>query len=181
MRNTIINRRFRYAYWNVTSIFIALNVAVFCLTYFLFPRLTYTLAMVPAYVLYEHTYWQFLTYMFTHGSVSHLAFNMLSLYIFGSAVERRVGSREFILYYLLTGVLSGIASYVMYYIANTNVVLLGDAPVRPGLRPTVHRGQDEDESAEGMETLKGERKASSAPVPEYAEEAITCVYHYLSM
>lgn len=127
MRNTIINRRFSYAYWNVTAIFIAINILVFCLTYFLFPRLTYTLAMVPSSVLYGHAYWQFLTYMFTHGSVSHLAFNMLSLYIFGTAVERRVGSREFILYYLLTGVMSAIASYVMYYIANTNVVLLGSS------------------------------------------------------
>lgn len=127
MRNTIINKRFRYTYTNMTAILIGINFAVFCLTYFLFPRLTYTLAMVPSYVLYRHYYWQFVTYMFTHGSISHLVFNMLSLYIFGSAVERRVGSREFLLYYLLTGTLSGIASYAMYYLANTNVVLLGSS------------------------------------------------------
>ena len=50
---------------------------------------------------------------------------MLSLYIFGTAVERRIGSREFTLYYLLCGTLCGVASYAMYYLANTNVVLLG--------------------------------------------------------
>ncbi len=125
MRNTILNRKFPYSYWNVTSIFIAINFIMFCLTGFLFPSLKYIFSLVPSYILYRHYYWQFLTYMFTHATVSHFIFNMLSLYIFGTAVERRVGSREFLLYYLLTGVLSGVASYVMFYMANTNTVLLG--------------------------------------------------------
>lgn len=125
MKNTIINRKFVYTYNNVTAILVALNIAVFCITYFLFPRLTYTLALVPSSVYYGHSYWQFVTYMFTHGSISHLLFNMLSLYIFGTAVERRVGSKEFLLYYMLTGTLCGLASYGVYYLANTNVVLLG--------------------------------------------------------
>ena len=107
MKNTIINRKFVYTYNNVTAILVAVNIAVFCLTYFLFPRLTYTLALVPSSVYYGHSYWQFVTYMFTHGSISHLLFNMLSLYIFGTAVERRVGSKEFLLYYMLTGTLCG--------------------------------------------------------------------------
>ena len=125
MRNTILNRKFPYSYWNVTSIFIAINFIMFCLTGFLFPSLKYIFSLVPSYILYRHYYWQFLTYMFTHATVSHFIFNMLSLYIFGTAVERRVGSREFLLYYLLTGVLSGVASYAMFYMANTNTVLLG--------------------------------------------------------
>ena len=125
MRNTILNRKFHYSYWNVTSIFIAINFIMFCLTGFLFPSLKYIFSLVPSYILYRHYYWQFLTYMFTHATVSHFIFNMLSLYIFGTAVERRIGSREFLLYYLLTGVLSGVASYAMFYMANTNTVLLG--------------------------------------------------------
>lgn len=125
MRNTILNRKFPYSYWNVTSIFIAINFIMFCLTGFLFPSLKYIFSLVPSYILYRHYYWQFLTYMFTHATVSHFIFNMLSLYIFGTAVERRVGSREFLLYYLLTGVLSGVASYAMFYVANTSTVLLG--------------------------------------------------------
>lgn len=125
MRNTILNRKFPYSYWNVTSIFIAINFIMFCLTGFLFPSLKYIFSLVPSYILYRHYYWQFLTYLFTHATVSHFIFNMLSLYIFGTAVERRIGSREFLLYYLLTGVLSGVASYAMFYMANTNTVLLG--------------------------------------------------------
>lgn len=125
MRNTIINRRFKYTNDNLTVVLIGINIVVFGLTYFLFPRLVYTLAMIPSEILYHHTYWQFVTYMFTHGSVSHLLFNMFALYIFGSACERMVGSREFLLFYLLTGVLSGVASYFAFYFANNNAVLLG--------------------------------------------------------
>ena len=58
---------------------------------------------------------------------------MLSLYIFGRAVEHRVGSREFLLYYLLVGTLSGIASYFMYYLTGTNVILVGASGAIYGL------------------------------------------------
>jgi membrane associated rhomboid family serine protease len=65
--------------------------------------------------------------MFTHSyaSLNHILFNMLGLFMFGTMVERRVGSKEFLLFYLLTGTLSGIFSYVSYYLTNTNVYLIG--------------------------------------------------------
>ena len=127
MRNTILNKKFMYSYWNVTGILIVINFVVFCLTGFLMPRLTYYLALIPSRILYRHWYWQFFTYMFVHGSVSHFLFNMLSLYIFGTQVERRIGSKEFLLYYLLIGTLCGLASYGYYYLTNTNTVLLGSS------------------------------------------------------
>jgi membrane associated rhomboid family serine protease len=42
-----------------------------------------------------------LTYSFLHGSVAHLFFNMLALYMFGGDVERLLGSRRFLVYYLV--------------------------------------------------------------------------------
>src|SRR5258708_10764244 len=47
--------------------------------------------------------WTVLTYMFLHGGVLHLAFNMLALYVFGPPVEERMGGRDFLVYYLLCG------------------------------------------------------------------------------
>lgn len=47
--------------------------------------------------------WTFLTYMFVHGGLLHLAGNMLLLFVFGPPVERRLGSRAFVLYYLYCG------------------------------------------------------------------------------
>lgn len=43
--------------------------------------------------------WQLVTYAFLHGSLAHIFFNMLGLYMFGSEVERLFGSRFYLLYY----------------------------------------------------------------------------------
>ncbi len=47
---------------------------------------------------------QIATHMFMHGDVMHLAFNMLSLYIFGPMVEMVWGHKKFLFYYLFCGV-----------------------------------------------------------------------------
>jgi membrane associated rhomboid family serine protease len=43
--------------------------------------------------------WQILTYSFLHGSLFHIFFNMLALYMFGSEIERVFGRRRYLLYY----------------------------------------------------------------------------------
>jgi len=55
--------------------------------------------------------WTFVTYMFLHAGVVHLAFNMLMLFVFGSSVEERMGGRVFLLFYLLCGVGGALASF----------------------------------------------------------------------
>jgi membrane associated rhomboid family serine protease len=74
--------------------------------------------------VYQGWFWQFFTYMFAHGGISHLLFNMLALFIFGTQVERQMGSKEFILYYLLTGLLAGFFSFGVYWITGSFQVLL---------------------------------------------------------
>ncbi|MDD7438058.1 MAG: rhomboid family intramembrane serine protease [Bacteroidales bacterium] len=48
--------------------------------------------------------WQLVTYMFLHGNVSHIFFNMFALWMFGSTLERIWGSWRFLVFYLVTGV-----------------------------------------------------------------------------
>lgn len=48
--------------------------------------------------------WTFLSYMFVHANLLHLLANMLMLYVFGTAVESRMGSRNFLMYYLFCGI-----------------------------------------------------------------------------
>ena len=60
--------------------------------------------------------WQVFTYMFLHGDFWHLFFNMLMLFWFGVSVERKVGSKEFLLFYLLCGSLAGFAMRLTYYL-----------------------------------------------------------------
>ena len=45
--------------------------------------------------------WQLLSYAFLHGSLTHLAFNMFALYMFGGAIERVFGARRYLAYYLV--------------------------------------------------------------------------------
>ncbi len=123
--NSIINRKFRYTYSNATLMLIVANCVVYLVAYLVYPALTYILSLIPSAIIYGHYYWQFVTYMFAHSGMWHLFSNMLGLFIFGTAVERTVGTREFLLFYFLTGTLSGIASFFVYLFTGTNAILLG--------------------------------------------------------
>jgi membrane associated rhomboid family serine protease len=57
--------------------------------------------------------WTFVTYMFVHGGLLHLLSNMLMLYVFGTAVESRMGSRHFLLYYLFCGIGAAVFSLLL--------------------------------------------------------------------
>lgn len=54
-----------------------------------------------------HVY-QLFTYMFLHGGFTHLFFNMFSLWMFGRIIEQVMGSRRFLLYYLVCGIGAGL-------------------------------------------------------------------------
>jgi membrane associated rhomboid family serine protease len=96
---------------------IGVNALVFLVQYFFREYravITYGLSMIPALVI-RGWVWQLVTYMFVHGGWSHIFFNMLGLFIFGTQVERRIGSGEFLVYYFVTGTLAGIVSFAAYY------------------------------------------------------------------
>jgi rhomboid family protein len=57
--------------------------------------------------------WTFVTYMFVHGGLLHLLGNMLMLFVFGTAVEARMGSRNFLAYYLFCGVGAAVFSLLL--------------------------------------------------------------------
>ncbi len=60
--------------------------------------------------------WTVFTYMFIHGSVMHLVFNMLALWMIGDVVNRELGEKRFLLFYLVTGTVAGIITAVFYNI-----------------------------------------------------------------
>jgi membrane associated rhomboid family serine protease len=70
--------------------------------------------------------WTFFFFFFVHGGVTHILFNMLALFIFGIPVERYMGSREFLLFYFVTGTLAGVFSFIVYYLTGAySVILMG--------------------------------------------------------
>jgi membrane associated rhomboid family serine protease len=52
--------------------------------------------------------WQVFTYMFVHFGTWHLLFNMLALWMFGLPIEQSWGTRRFVKFYLLCGIVAGI-------------------------------------------------------------------------
>jgi membrane associated rhomboid family serine protease len=123
-RNSLLRRPLQYSFRNLSIWLIAINVLVFALES-LFPQTEYYLAMTPVLVL-SGAVWQPLTYMFAHANLTHLLVNMLGLLFFGTSVEKELGSREFLLYYLLTGFLAGVFSFVAYLFSGSAYVpLLG--------------------------------------------------------
>ena len=52
--------------------------------------------------------WQIVTSAFMHGSITHIAFNMFALYMFGGAIERTFGAREFTVYYFVCAVVASL-------------------------------------------------------------------------
>lgn len=71
------------------------------------------LALAPRAVVYHFAFWQLFTYLFLHGGISHLLFNMLSLWMFGSMLEQDWGTRRFLKYYFLCGVGAGLCDVVV--------------------------------------------------------------------
>lgn len=57
--------------------------------------------------------WTVVTYLFLHGGIGHLFFNMLGLFFFGPRVEARLGSNRFITLYLISGVAGALLSKLL--------------------------------------------------------------------
>lgn len=91
----------------VTQALILINVAMFCLDEALNGALTMYLALWPLQSGYFYP-WQVVSYAFLHGSLAHIFFNMLGLWMFGSELERIWGSRRY-LEFLLASVLTAAA------------------------------------------------------------------------
>lgn len=113
MTKNPLRRPFKYSFFNATLALIFINVAVFVFTYFN-PNYVKYLALNPGCIILKKWLWQFVTYMFVHDGILHIFFNMLALFIFGISVERRLGSKEFLLFYFTCGILSGVLSFVVY-------------------------------------------------------------------
>lgn len=113
---SLLRKPFRYAYWNVTLIIIGINIGVFLLCRMNSLWLSYLALNVINTAKYK-MYWQVFTYAYVHdiSSIQHLLFNMLGLFFFGVPVEKAIGSKEFLLLYLLSDLFCGLISFIIYY------------------------------------------------------------------
>ncbi len=87
---------------NVVNSLILINIIIFIIGYNV-PSLTSHLALFFPENKAFH-FWQLITYMFVHGSISHILFNMLGLWMFATPLERILGHKTFLFFYFACGV-----------------------------------------------------------------------------
>ncbi len=85
----------------ITFILIGVMVAIF-IAQTLVAGFTEEFALTPEKAIGGHP-WQFLTYMFLHGDEVHIFLNMFVLLIFGITVENVLGTRKYILLFIIAG------------------------------------------------------------------------------
>jgi membrane associated rhomboid family serine protease len=107
-----LDRTFRFGLGGgmppITRNLLIANAAIWLLSLFFKPFLFEIFALHPNAVINDLAVWQLFTYMFLHGSFFHLFFNMFfGLWMFGREIERTLGSRYFLRFYILTGIGGG--------------------------------------------------------------------------
>lgn len=89
------------------------NVLVYFWSSLAGPDVIAILGLTPAAFLGKLFLWQVVTYLFLHGNFLHIFFNMLVLWMFGCELEKYLGSRRFLNFYLITGVGAGLLSVLL--------------------------------------------------------------------
>ena len=95
-----------------TSTLLIANIVVFILQMILGSEFARNFILIPE--LASSQPWMFFTYMFFHADLIHLFFNMFGLYMFGSLVERRIGSNKFLALYIGSGLLAAVVGFFVY-------------------------------------------------------------------
>lgn len=122
----IIRKPFKYTNKNATLWLIAANLLVFFYFNFfnIFRLNENAFALNVAGFVCSKMFWQPVTYMFIHAGWSHVFFNMLGLLFFGIAVEKAIGTKEFLMVYFVIGIFSGLFSVLFYFLAEQPYVSL---------------------------------------------------------
>ncbi len=87
------------------------------------PPLIRIFGLSPYLLVHSFTIWQLFTYLFIHGSFLHIFFNMFALWVFGCELERYMGPKKFLRFYLITGIGAGILSVLTSW--NSQAPIIG--------------------------------------------------------
>jgi membrane associated rhomboid family serine protease len=94
-----------------TYFLIAINVIIFfllLLTKIFSPNIISYLSLTPLLIVQGQYLWTLVTSIFVHATFSHLFFNMISLFFLGTIVEKIIGKKRFVAFYLISGIVAGL-------------------------------------------------------------------------
>jgi len=97
---------------NGVKLLLIINVAVFILMELSGQKNIFfqMFGLIPHAVLQEYKLWQMFTYLFIHGGFIHILFNMFVLWMFGKDLEVDWSKNEFLIFYFVCGIGSGLIS-----------------------------------------------------------------------
>ncbi len=102
---------------------ILINILMLVLTYLNNPLMSRWFALNPITFLWKP--WQLVTYMFMHGGIGHLFFNMYTLFIFGSVLENVWGTKKFLTFYFVTGIGAALVNIGVQYLTGSFALTVG--------------------------------------------------------
>lgn len=116
---------------SLTAILIVINVIVFIvfIIFLIFfrnnPEFLYNyLALKPSNIIQGKYLWTFITSMFAHAGFEHLFFNMISLFFIGTFVERIIGRKRYLRFYVISGLVAGIFFvFLAYFFGNGELTM----------------------------------------------------------
>lgn len=94
----------KWLIWANVAFFLAINVS---------PALVEYLGLIPQAVIEKRWLWQPVTYMFLHGGILHILFNLLGVWMFGVELERMWGTQFFLRYYAVTGIGAALTTIIV--------------------------------------------------------------------
>ncbi|HQS31357.1 MAG: rhomboid family intramembrane serine protease [Polaromonas sp. 39-63-203] len=107
----------------VTQSLLIANVAIFLIQQFMGSMVGWFALWPPSSGLFMP--WQVLTYAFLHGGLTHLAFNMFGLWMFGGELERVWGPRRLLAFYAVSVLTAAAAQLAVTAVLGSNVPTIG--------------------------------------------------------
>jgi membrane associated rhomboid family serine protease len=114
--NEMTYTRYRFSFgYGLTPVVKNLMIimgSVFLIQMFITRWVDYYFGLIPLMVWKKYFLWQLLTYIFLHGGLSHILFNLLALWMFGGELENYWGSKKFLRYFLYCGIGAGVCTVI---------------------------------------------------------------------
>jgi len=126
-------RRNFFAGLSVNTILILINVVFFIILVFFPQEFLLRNVVISLDNVKELRIWTFLTSMFMHAGLFHLFANMLSLFFIGSLVERILGSKRYLKFYLIAGLVAGLLYILVEFLFPSGLPAVGASGALFGL------------------------------------------------
>lgn len=119
MRNFYITKRGFFKNLNATAILILINFLAFILFSILISLKLIpidAIAVQPSNILHGRYLWTLITSMFMHGGLFHIFANMLSLFFIGAVIEKILGPKRYVWFYMLSGIFASLTFVFLSFV-----------------------------------------------------------------